>query len=205
MRAQLKMCMQGLNHIIRIRIFQHPLFKDLIPKPFKTASDKDDSTTIFYRMSCIVQCFLRLVQVEILWCTTLGHDDNIRFCGNRTAVDIIQIGTGITMCLNGITGYAVDDLFTGIQHDIDNKINPRHLSRLFDITTDRIIIQISGTCTWIHHHSVIHGNGRNGRYARHDCLGTPGIPRKIMEFHIPKTDSSICLYNSGINIHRRTG
>ena len=104
-----------------------------------------------------------------------------------------------------IEDIAIKHKYDLLYRDIDNKINPRHLSRLFDITTDRIIIQISGTCTWIHHHSVIHGNGRNGRYARHDCLGTPGIPRKIMEFHIPKTDSSICLYNSGINIHRCTG
>ena len=100
-----------------------------------------------------------------------------------------------------IPGGGEDDLLVLIQNHIDNVVNAADAPGFFDVHPQGIAFQPSGAGFVLHHHPVIGLNGVPAGYAGHNGLGSAGIARKIVVFHISKTDAEVCFRNHPGDIH----
>ena len=90
----------------------------LAAKPLFTGTDQYNDAAVLYRMLGVIQCFLGLIEINILGSAALGNEHNIRALRKFLQKQPVQKSTALPVRRHRIAGNCINDLFMFIQHHI---------------------------------------------------------------------------------------
>ena len=102
--AKLELMGNALHHGMGGRRGEQPVGEGLAAQTLRAGTDQDDGAAVPDGVFRIVQYLLRLVQIGVLRCAALTDQNDIRFCGDGTAVHPVEIGAARAMGAGHVSG-----------------------------------------------------------------------------------------------------